>query len=62
MKKALTQALTRYGRTIKRNGWQAGEPIIEKESKRFRDFRKWAMALGIMLRAQEILENGRVAK
>ncbi len=62
MEKILTKALARYGRTIKKKGWQAGEPIIEKESRRFRDFRKWATALGIMLRAQEILENGRVTK
>lgn len=60
MTKGMKQALACYGRTIKKSGWQAGEPLIEKESRRFKDFRKWATALGIILRAQEILENGHV--
>lgn len=61
MTKALKQELARYGRTIKKDGWQAGEPLIASGEKRFKDFRKWAAALAIMLRAQEILKNGHVA-
>lgn len=57
------EALVEYGRTIRQSGWKAGEPLIRKNSKRWKDFGKWAMALGIMLRAEELLEEqGRVAK
>lgn len=63
MEEAMKGALVEYGRKIRSEGWEAGEPLIEKHSSRFRDFRKWAHALGIMLRAQELLEeDGRVAK
>lgn len=56
------EALAEYGRTIRQSGWKAGEPLIRKHSKRWKDFGKWSKALGIMLRAQELLEEqGRVA-
>lgn len=53
----MIDALADYGRTIKQNGWQAGESLIEKYSSRFEDFKKWAYALAIMLRAEEILDE-----
>ena len=56
------EALVEYGRTIRQSGWKAGEPLIQKNSKRWKDFGKLAKALGIMLRAKELLEEqGRVA-
>lgn len=51
----LIRALTEYGRTIQRNGWRAGEPLIDRYEKMIPDFRRWAHALGIMLRAKELL-------
>ena len=51
MKKAVVQ----YGRTIKRDGWNAGEAFIIEGEKRWPDFRKWAHAFGVMLRTDEIL-------
>lgn len=54
-------ALAEYGRTIKEHGWSAGESVIAKYEKRFKDFRKFAYALGIMLRAKEILEEEQVS-
>jgi hypothetical protein len=64
LKEDLKDALADYGRTIRAKGWQAGEPLIRKHERRFVDFRKWAHALGIMLRAEELLdeENGPVPK
>lgn len=50
-------ALGEYGRTIKARGWEAGEPIIVRGEKEFPSFRRWAYAVGIMLRAKEILED-----
>lgn len=57
MKEGFVQALAEYGRTIKEHGWKEGEPIIEAWEKEFPDFRRWAGALAIMLRTQEILEE-----
>lgn len=51
----LIRALTEYGRTIKRDGWRVGEPLIDRCEKTIPDFRRWAYALGIMLRAEELL-------
>ncbi len=63
MNKAMESALLEYGRVIKRDGWRAGEPLIEAGEKRFKDFKKWAHGLGIMLRAKELLnELSRKAK
>lgn len=59
MDDGMRTALIEYGRTIGRNGFQAGEPIIRKYSAKYRDFEKWAAALGIMLRARELLERAR---
>lgn len=57
MKEAMKKALARYGRAIRREGWMAGEPLIKKYERRFPEFQKWAYALGIMLRAKEILDG-----
>lgn len=57
-----TEGLVEYGRTIREKGWEAGEPLIQRHSREWKDFRKWAFALGIVLRAKELLEEGRVAK
>ena len=56
MDKEMREALAQYGAAIKRDGWKAGEPLIEAGEKRWPEFKKWAYALGIMLRAKEILE------
>jgi hypothetical protein len=57
MDKAMLDALAEYGRTIKAHGWTAGEPLIDAGEIRFKDFRKFAHALGIMLRTKEILDG-----
>lgn len=63
MEEAMHDAVQEYGRTIKRQGWEAGEPLIEKHSLIFNDFKKWARALAMMLRTMELLEaDGRVPK
>lgn len=49
------QALAEYGRTIRKDGWMAGEAIIEKYELEITEFRRWAYALGIVLRAEELL-------
>ena len=54
----MKRALAEYGTAIKADGWDAGEKLIGKYDKEFPEFRKWAYALGIMLRAKEILEQG----
>lgn len=61
MDAAARQALVEYGRRIVHDGWTAGERVIRKNASKFKDFEKWARALGIMLRAREIFD-GRVAK
>ncbi len=53
----LVPALTAYGRIIKAHGWAAGEPFIERTARRIPEFRRWAHALGIMLRAEELLDG-----
>lgn len=58
------EALAQYGRIITQQGWAAGEPFIERQERLHPgcNFRRWAHALGIMLRAKEILdeENGTI--
>lgn len=51
----LREALAHYGEIIRKNGWHAGEKLIKKYEKDLTDFRKWAYALGITLRANEVL-------
>lgn len=57
MKEGMRNALAEYGRLIKEQGFKAGEPIIQAREKKFQDFRRWAYALAIMLRAEEILSE-----
>lgn len=57
MDEEMRNDLARYGRAILKDGWKIGEPMILEAEKRWPDFRRWAYALGIMLRAEEIL-NG----
>jgi hypothetical protein len=49
--------LARYGRLIRQDGWESGEPMILEAEKRWPDFRRWAHALAIMLRTEEILND-----
>jgi len=51
----LLRALAEYGRTIKEDGWRAGELVIDRYASMIPDFTRWAYALGIMLRAEELL-------
>ena len=53
----MDRALIEYGRTIKAQGWEAGEPLILQGAQQWPEFRQWAHALGIMLRAKEILKS-----
>lgn len=55
MNKLMKTALVEYGRTIREHGWKEGEALIDAGEKKFKDFRKWAKALGIMLRAKELM-------
>jgi phage terminase small subunit len=57
MEEGMLEALREYGGTIKRKGWKAGEPLIQRYSEKWKNFKKWARALGIMLRAKELLEE-----
>lgn len=57
MKSSMKEALLEYGRRIQKDGWKSGEIIIQRNEGRFRDFRRWAYALGIMLRADELLKK-----
>lgn len=59
MEDAMREALKEYGHVIKREGWQAGELLIQEEKYRFKDFEKWANALAIALRTKELLEETR---
>lgn len=54
-------ALSEYGRTIKGHGWDSGEPLIARGEARWPEFRKWAYALGVMLRAEELLRETEVS-
>ena len=51
----LLRALAKYGRTIQKDGWRAGEAVILRYESGIPDFRRWAYALGILLRAEELL-------
>ena len=51
----LLRALAEYGRTIQEDGWRAGELMIERYAREIPDFKRWAYARGIMLRAEELL-------
>ena len=53
----MKKALEAYGRRILEGGWAAGEPLILEGERRFEAFRQWAYALGICLRAREILDD-----
>ena len=57
MDREFFNALKDYAKTIKNQGWKAGESLIEKYKKRFPDFDKWATAMTIMLRLNEMLEE-----
>lgn len=57
MDNSLKLDLVRYGEIIQRDGWRAGEAFIRQAARRHEDFRRWAYALGIALRAQELLDE-----
>lgn len=57
MDKEMKRELVKYGKVILARGWNAGEAVIQESESRFFEFRKWAYALGVMLRAWEILEG-----
>ncbi len=59
METKMRSALVEYAQTLKKRGWEAADKLIPKYQKLFPDFRKWAYALGIMLRAGEILAERR---
>ena len=61
MDQEMKDALAWYGRELRANGRQAAEPLIAAGELRFTDFRRWATALAILLRAEEFLD-GHVAK
>lgn len=51
----LKQALTEYILTVKACGWEAGEELIAVHEEAVPDFRRWAYALAIVVRVNEIL-------
>ena len=59
MNKLMKKALVKYGRTIREHGWKEGEALVDAGEKKFKDFRKWAKALGIVLRAKELIAEAR---
>jgi hypothetical protein len=52
----IKQALIEYGRTLQKKGWKAAEEISKKYHD-FPNFKKWSMAIKIMLRAEELIEE-----
>ena len=56
-RKGLVKALAEYARAIKDRGWRAGEPIIVKHAPKFPDFDKFAPAIRLMFRADELLRK-----
>ena len=57
MNKAMIAALAEYGKAVLAKGWKAGEPIIRKHLEAFPDFDKFAMAMRLMMRADELLDE-----
>jgi len=55
MNEDLKRALTEYILTVRTCGWEAGEEFILVHEEGFQDFRRWAYALAIVVRAREIL-------
>ena len=49
--------LSDYCETIKHEGWKAGEPLIESYGKKYANFRELAYALGVVLRAYELIDE-----
>lgn len=56
---AFKEALTTYAMKIKKDGWASGEKLIQRFEKRWVEFRPFAYACGIMLRAEEILKENK---
>lgn len=56
---AFMEALTTYAMKIKKDGFAAGEDLIQRYEKRWTDFRPFAYAAGTMLRAEELLAADR---
>ena len=50
-------ALKYYSKVVSEKGWRAGKPLIAKYSKRWPGFKKWAKALRIMIRAEELMKG-----
>lgn len=57
MSDALLCALDEYASVITVCGWQAGESVIERYRTEHPDFPKYSMALLLLLRANEILNE-----
>lgn len=57
MNKRMRAALLEYAEVILAQGWEAGEALIEKYAEQYSDFRKWANAVALMLRAEERLNE-----
>ncbi len=57
--KELEKALREYAACIKEKGWEAGEPIIEKYKDKYPNFDKLALAMRVLIRAEEILKEER---
>jgi hypothetical protein len=55
----MEKALRKYARVVREGGWEAGEPIIEEYKKKLPDFEKLALAIRIMMRADQILQEDR---
>jgi hypothetical protein len=55
MNEDLKQALVEYILTVRFLGWDAGEDFIAIHEEAFLDFRRWAYAVAIMIRVDEIL-------
>jgi hypothetical protein len=57
MDERMKAALNEYGDTILAHGWKAGEALIAKYSEQYADFPKWAKAMAILLRVEEVLSE-----
>jgi hypothetical protein len=57
-KAAFIKAVAEYGRTLKDQGYQEAQKIVEKYKDQFPDFEKWCKAAGLVVRWTKIKQQG----
>jgi hypothetical protein len=57
MEEEMKEALKEYSWMVRRKGYVAATPLLLKYQDRFKDFDKWAMAIRMMFRIEELLDE-----